>query len=242
MTCGDELRLVQTVDQMLELLVTSGEAQLKNIGSSHVVPHKMNRGGGMMEVRKVYAKGCNIMGVGFSMARCDPKRAVAFQSKPGDDSQHRRFVEFANQTPHLASFDSSQVEACSVGCGHLSQFLALVRSEVEVPHEFHNNPDLFGSSGGKNIDRHLLCRSQGPEFGTALDQGLKWTFIPYRIEQQFPKLPHFFQKALNTEHHIGEGETWDEQLSGIARSIVETIASNKKELPFYFSSKSYTPC
>ena len=103
MTCGDELRLVQTVDQMLELLVTSGEAQLKNIGSSHVVPHKMNRGGGMMEVRKVYAKGCNIMGVGFSMARCDPKRAVAFQSKPGDGYDVRRFVDFAHATPRLAS-------------------------------------------------------------------------------------------------------------------------------------------
>ena len=133
MCCGDDLRLVRTVDEMLELLVSSGEAQVKLIGSSHVVPHKMNRGGGMLEVRKVYAKGCKIMGVGFSMARCDPKRAVAFQSKPGDDSNHRRFVDFANRTPHLASFDSSQVEACSVGCGHLNQFLALVRAEVVAP-------------------------------------------------------------------------------------------------------------
>ena len=219
---------------MLGLLVGSGEAQIKHVGATHVTPHKSNRSGALMEVRKVYTKGCKILGVGFSLARCDPKRAVAFQAKPGDDCGVRRFVDYANQTPHLASFEPSQVEACSVGCGHLNQFLALVRAEVEVPPEYHNNTDLFGTTGGTKVDRHSLCKSQDPEFGTALEQGLKWTFIPYKFEEQYPKLPHFFQKALNSEHHIGEGETWDEQLSGVARSIVEQVQTNKKVLYYCF--------
>ena len=222
------MKIVRIVDEMLDLLVLSGEAQVKNVGSSHVVPHKANRSGGLMEIRGIYQRGCKIMGVGFSMARCDPKRAVAFQSKPGDLSDITRFVDYANATPHLASFESSQVEACSVGCGHLNQFLALVRAEVEVPPELHDHPDLFGIAGGKKIDRHVLSRSQGPDFAKALDLGLKWTFIPYKIEQQYPRLPHYFQKALNVEHHIGQGESWDEQLCGIARSIVEAISVNKK--------------
>ena len=114
----DDLKIVQLVDKMLELLVVSGEAQVKNIGATHVVPHKANRAGSLMEVRKVYSKGSKIMGVGFSLARCDHKRAVAFQVKPGDDRDVKAFVEFAKDSPHLATFDSESVEACSVGCGH----------------------------------------------------------------------------------------------------------------------------
>ena len=57
--------------------------------------------------------------------------------------------------------------------------------------------------------------------------GLKWTCIPYKFEKLYPKLPHYIQKALNSEHHIGEGETWDEQFRGIAASIVEHFKETK---------------
>ena len=70
----DDLKIVQLVDKMLELLVVSGEAQVKNIGVTHVVPHKANRAGSLMEVRKVYSKGSKIMGVGFSLARRRSRR------------------------------------------------------------------------------------------------------------------------------------------------------------------------
>ena len=72
------------------------------------------------------------MGVGFSLNRCDHKRAVAFQVKPGDDRDVKPFVEYAKDSPHLATIDSASVEACSVGCGHLNQFLAAIAEECEV--------------------------------------------------------------------------------------------------------------
>ena len=92
----DDLKIVKLVDSMLDPLVGSGEAQVKPIGVARVVPHKANRAGSTMEIRKVYQKGSKIMGVGFSLARCDPKRAVAFQVKPGDDRDVKSFVEYAN--------------------------------------------------------------------------------------------------------------------------------------------------
>ena len=130
---SDDLKIVQLVDAMLETLVASNEAQVKNIGAERVVPHKANRAGSLMEISKIYKKGANIMGVGFSLARCDNKRAVAFQVKPGDDRDVKKFVEYANASPHLATFDSTAIEACSVGCGHLNQFLAAIVAECEVP-------------------------------------------------------------------------------------------------------------
>ena len=131
--CKDGLKIVQLVDTMLELLVAAGDAQVKNIGVTRVVPHKANRAGSMMDTRKIYSKGSKVMGVGFSLARCDHRRAVSFQVKPGDDSDVKAFVEHANNSPHFAGFDSGSVEACSVGCDHLNQFLAAIVQECEVP-------------------------------------------------------------------------------------------------------------
>ena len=223
----DQTKLVQLVDRMLDLLVDSGEAVVKNVGVSRVVPHKDNRGGAMMEAHKVYAKGAKIMNVGFSLGRCDPKRAVAFQVKPGDDRDVKKFVELANQSPNFATFDSEAVEACSVGCGHLNQFLAAIVAECEVPSEFVDHPDLFGAQRGSKLDKHYLCKIQGKELQSTVDIGLKWTFIPYKFEKNFPKLPHVIQKALNTEHHIAEGETWDEQLRSLAVGIKEAFENPK---------------
>ena len=128
----------------------------------------------------------------------------------------------------MATFDSTSVEACSVGCGHLNQFLAAIVEECEVPNEFHGNTDLFKAPGGTKLDKHLLCKSQGAELASTLDNGLKWTYIPYKFEQLYPKLPDVIQKALNVEHHIGEGESWDEQFRGIASSIVGHFQEAKK--------------
>ena len=58
-------KIVQLVDNMLDLLVEGGEAQVKNIGVKNVVPHSANRSGALMEVRKIYSKGSKIIGVGF---------------------------------------------------------------------------------------------------------------------------------------------------------------------------------
>jgi hypothetical protein len=53
---------------------------------------------------------------------------------------------------------------------------------------------------------------------------LKWTFIPYKFEQQFSQLPHFIQQALNSDHHIAIAEeTWGEQLRGMATAIVDNF-------------------
>ena len=224
----DNLKIVQIVDEMLELLVAAGEAQVKKIGVTRVVPHKANRAGSKMEVRKIYSKGSKVLGVGFSLARCDHRRAVSFQVKPGDDSDVKAFVEYANNSPHFAAFDSGSVEASSVGCGHLNQFLAAIFDECEVPDEFRGNQDLVGPGGGTKLDKQRLCKTQGAQLSSTLDHGLTWTFIPYKFEQRYPKLPHFIQKALNTDHHIGEGETWDEQLRGIAASIAEHFKAPKK--------------
>ena len=161
----DDMKIARLIDTMLELLVASGEAQVKHIAATRVVPHKANRSGSLLEVGKVYSKGSKIMGVGFSLARCDHKRAVAFQVKPGDDRDVKTFTDYARDSPHLATFDSASVEACSVGCGHLNQFLAAVFTECEVPPDFHGHNDLFGAQG---VDFYVMLTTSCFSFSVCI--------------------------------------------------------------------------
>ena len=87
----------------------------------------------------------------------------------------------------------------------MNQFLAAIVEGCEVPNEFHNHADLLKAQGGAKLDKHLVCKPQDAQLSSKLKLGLKWTFIPYKFEQLYPKLPHFIQKALSSEHRIGWG-------------------------------------
>ena len=147
-------KLVQLTDAMLEMMVKAGEAQVKRINCKRIVPHNVNRMSTLMSARKFYGKGAKILGAGFSLTKCDEKRAVCFGSNPMDTSAVKRFVDHANASPNFASFDGQSIEACSVGCGHLNQFLAAIHDETEVPEDLRNDEDIVMTSE-KHIDKHV---------------------------------------------------------------------------------------
>ena len=72
--CDEDSKLVGLTDLMLRLLLEAGEAEL-------IVPHNNNRGGANMEYLKMFGKTSKILGVGFSLKKCDPTRTVCFQTK-----------------------------------------------------------------------------------------------------------------------------------------------------------------
>ena len=205
-TLADHSKIVQVTDLMLNLLVEGGEAEIKYIHVKNMAVHRDNRGGSFMQPTKVYMKGSKILGVGFSLRKCDHTRAVAFQKDPHNKRWLEKFLKTTSSTPFLANFDAATIEGGSVGCGHLNQFLAATVDQCEVPPQFRNNEDLFGKGGsGMHLDSGDIVKRDGNDLGKTLEIGLKWTFIHSNIEQKYPKLPGFLQKALNVEHHIGEG-------------------------------------
>ena len=200
----DHAKIVQLTDLMLKLLLDASEADIVLIKCKRVVVNDANRGGSIMQIRKVFQKGSKILGVGFSLGKCDPSRAVCFQINP-KNKRLQKWLKLTNANKHFATFDKNQIEASSVGCCHLNQLLACIVDEVEVPTEFVNNEDLFGKAGGTKLDRHDISKRDDKDLPDVLEHGLRWTRINYNIEEEFPKSPHIFQKALNVEHHIGEG-------------------------------------
>ena len=79
------------------------------------------------------------------------------------------------------------------------------------------------------MDSVRLSREQ-PELQSILETGLKWPLISHEVEVQWPKLPHLIQKALNVDHHIGEGESWDEQFAQVVNAVVDGLRQDGSKL------------
>jgi len=224
--------LVGLMDLMFRMLAQSNQADQIFMHPSRVVPHNSNRGGANMEYRKMFTKFGKILGVGFSKTKCGPSRAICFQRKP---STKMNLIERASASPYFATYDDKKVDAGSAGCGRLNQGLEAANQEVEVPREFREDGDLV-QPGQTHMSKHDICKKDEAvthcqDLRTAMDVGLKWTYIYSHVEDAYPGLPNIFQKALNVEHHIGEGETWDEQFGAVARSIVAHYKSGANNAP-----------
>ena len=103
-----------------------------------------------------------------------------------------------------------------------------------MPKGFEKNTDLLESeSGSTHLNRDSLVKKDGMDLADVLDQGLEWTVINHCIGVDFPQLADFVQRALNVEHHIGEGETWDETLLGLSQAVVEHYKLNPSHAPDY---------
>ena len=213
----DDSRLVALKDDLLKLLKDNHEATEKHIHPMSMVPHIKNRGGSKMQWNKIWQKGVKILNVGASLAACGPDRAIAFV-EDGDKPSGTAHIELCNTNKHYASYDDiGAIEAASVGCGHWNQMLANIVRGTPVPVEYQSNKKI-SEEGRPFLDKDRLCRSSKP-LSQLTSMGLLTTLIRPRIAKEFPELPNILQKALNVENHIGEGETWDEQLMSAAQEI-----------------------
>ena len=55
-----------------------------------------------------------------------------------------------------------------------------------------------------------IVAADNPELQNATDYGLEWTVMKWPIEHEYgyDELPSIFQRALNVEHHVGEGHIY----------------------------------
>ena len=201
-TATDDAKLVQTKDRMLKILKDVSLSEEKYLKPKKVVPHIANRGGSKMQWQKVFAKTSKIVTVGVSKAACGSDRAVCFLLLESDRRSATAHVDLCKTSPHWAKYiDASIVDGASVGCGHWNQGLAAIEDEVMVPEEFR---DKLCEAGKTHLDKDRLAKAQ-PVLGEILDTGLKWCCIRAEVAIEFPQVPNILQKALNVEHHIGEG-------------------------------------
>ena len=208
----DHTRIVTNYDIMMDAMKRAGLLQQLQLPPRSVGVHPVNRGGKTMSGLSMMAKGAKILMVGASRKLCGSDRCIAMEDPPGASTTYNRMVEIAKGCPMFAQ-PSQHIRYGSLGGGHLNQFLTSVNARCPTSEEF-----LWEHMGAHIVDKARLCASD-PVLDDLCHNGLTWTIIPHSIGSAFPLLADMVQKALNVEHHIGEGETWDQVVHQIATEV-----------------------
>ena len=207
---GDgDTKVIANYDIMFAVLKEAGLISEMRLPVDTVGVHIANRGGKAMSGVAMQAKGAKIVAVGVSHNLCLPSRAVCFAAH-GDEVRERMHATVA----HSKLFGTvGDPRFGSVGCSHLNQFLHAVRDRAIA------NEDILKSmSTGNVIDTDRLYKEDDALKQLCLN-GLLWSVVSAKAETAYPQLPHVMQQALNVEHHIAEGETWEQQLVQIAKYV-----------------------
>jgi hypothetical protein len=145
----------------------------------------------------MFVKGEKIYSVGFSKKLCGSDRAFCIAQAPGAQDVFDWTARTAAFSAKFASA-SSTIIAGSIGCSHLNQYLHSM-NWVRPDKATYFAADLVLEE---------LC-----------GDGLHWSMVSHRVAARYPKLATIMSKALNVEHHVGEGETWLQQLRQIATMV-----------------------
>ena len=135
--------------------------------------------------------------VGFTFKLCGVDKAIAFENNPATINCEKHTHKVTSTSTLFANYAPNTVRGGSVGCGHLNQWLAAVKAGATSPYS-----KLCGKGTG------TLCASiataSNEDLSQAVADGLKWFMIKYSVEEEYEKLPELIQRALNTEHNVGE--------------------------------------
>ncbi len=198
--CTDTNQLVSMVFDMIDVLIEDGLAYIEHMHPSHMGISPGNRGGKKMLGQTMQKKGFKIKGAGFTFKLCGPDKAVAFENDP-DTNNCEKHTLWVTDSELFGDYRIGSVRAGSAGCSHLNQWLFAALSGAKSIY-----PDMCD----KNSDRfsHHILADSNKQLALALSKGLKWTLIKFQAERLYPLLPQLVQRALNVEHHIGEGDRY----------------------------------
>ena len=204
--CYEKSKSLKEGDKLVSLVYTmidlSRDAEM---GNEVVVPphqmgiHPKNRMGKKMVPTTMQKKGGKITNVGFRLELCGPNRAVAFEVNPKSNHIEAHTILVTCQSKKFARYEKGALRGGSTGCGHLNQWLAAVRFGAES--DFESLCDL----GDNKLCARLVTKGN-PEYENAVNKGITWFMFKYQMEDDYPELPAIIQRALNIEHHVGEGD------------------------------------
>lgn len=182
---------------MIEILARSSEGYTCYIDPKQMGIHPKNRSGKKMQSKTMQKKGYKIVNVGFTTQLCGPDKAIAFENNPITNNVENHTMRLTADE-HFATYVVGSIRAGSAGCSHLNQFIAAVKDGAKTYYA-----DLC-ERGSDNISTSLVA-GKNSELEKVISSGLQWFVIKYQIEDKYPELPLLVQRALNVEHHIGEG-------------------------------------
>ena len=195
----DDSSMVAEVYEMLEILLRANFAYEVTMSPLHVGIHPKNRSGKKMVGATMQKKGMKVHKVGFALALCGTNKAIAFENNPMTLHCEKHTLTITRASPMFAKYQEGDIRAGAVGCNHLNQWLAAVKSGAVSLHPHLCEPN-------KNTFCATVVASDNAALQSAISDGLKWCLIKWSVEEKYEELPAIMQRALNVEHHIGEGD------------------------------------
>jgi len=196
----NDTQMVTICYDMIDLLKSSDNAYEDRINPLHMGIHPRNRGGKKMPSTKKDQKGSKIVKVGFNMKLCGPEKAIGFENHPVTKHIEKHTISTTAGNQFFAQYKPGAIRAGSVGCTHLNQYLAgaIYGARTHFPRD-----DICESGTDVLSKKQMSLLNRDIE--DALNHGIVWTIIKWPVEIEYESLPDIFQRALNIEHHIGEG-------------------------------------
>ena len=185
---------------VLEILERVELSYRTKVHSKHMGIHPKNRNGKKMNYMSMHKKGSKVFNVGFRLSLCGPDKAIAFENHPVTQNCKIHTLDLT-RSPYFGTYKPESIRMGSIGCSHLNQWIAAVHDGSQTPFS-----DAMSDPGQTAISTARVTHN-APELTTAVQQGLDWTCIKYQVEEAYPLLPSILQRALNIEHHVGEGDS-----------------------------------
>ena len=195
-----DTQLVTLCYTMLDMLVGVDGAYKAKVNPLHMGIHPRNRGGKKMPDSKVHTKGSKVIKVGFNLKLCGPEKAIGFEDNPKTKHIEKHTMATTAGNQYFAQYPAGSIRAGSVGCSHLNQYLAAGVYGAKT-----HFPDDKICEDGTDVMSKKQMLLINDDIDDAMTGGLTWTIVKWSIEESYPLLPEIFQRALNIEHHIGEG-------------------------------------
>ena len=172
-------------------LIEMGLAVEQTLPPEHVRIHPGNRAGEGVNPEKAHKVGARIARLGFSKARA--AGATCFEA-PADPTKHNEYDKANDIICELSNGMCppwvTKGKYYSVGGSHLNVFIRGVNHSAPTSH-----PDLADGSGNIAKDQLFLDTL----LKDACEHGLRWLVISRVAEEEWPDLPDFIQRTLNSD-------------------------------------------
>ena len=198
-TMSADASLVSLLFGMISLLIGADLAYEAQIQPKNIGIHPKNRACKRMQGSTMHKKGHKIHNVGFNFNLCGKDKAIAFEDNPMTHHCEKHTIDITNKSELFATYKAGTVRAGSVGCSHLNQWLAAVFDGAVTPY----TAKLCDPGSNRISTRKVTEANQ--QLSDGVNKGLTWTVVKHQVETAYPELPTIFQRALNIEHHVGEG-------------------------------------
>ena len=194
---SEEAEIVKSMYDMIDKLKADGGAYVTDLHPRFVGIHPSNRSGKKMSGRAFQKKGNKVCKGGFSLRLCSKDKAIAVEANGKDVEEHTMWI-VAGQ-PEFGKYNLNEIRVGSCGCSHLNQYLLAVSSNAKCVDPAFCEP-------GTDKFNIRIRRPTNADLAHALEKGLEWTVIKASVARAYPAFPGMLQRALNVEHHIGEGD------------------------------------